>query len=134
MRSPRWGDKTVDIETLIGETPIRITGMVDGAEEVTITTESGREFVMYHRQDCCEHVYLAEVIGDVLCLVDTPILQARMDTNSDEPSTHEYSEDHLWTFYHISTVKGTVTLRWLGESNGYYGISVDFVELLEDSE
>ena len=49
-----------------------------------------------------------------------------------EESDGEYeeaSESGTWTFYRISTVMGTVTIRWIGESNGYYSESVDLVEL-----
>ncbi|WP_458249914.1 hypothetical protein [Bacillus paranthracis] len=31
-------------------------------------------------------------------------------------------------------MKGYVTLRWLGESNGYYSESVDFVQLENEDE
>lgn len=37
--------------------------------------------------------------------------------------------DEQWTFYKFASAKGYVTVRWYGESNGYYSTSVYFEEV-----
>jgi hypothetical protein len=65
---------------------------------------------------------LEEVIGDLNDLIGSPIIRATEDVSKEK----EYP---TWTFYNIATSKGHVTLRWCGESNGYYSESVDFCRL-----
>lgn len=110
-----------ELEDLIGKT---FTEVRRGEDSVRFVGE--KSYALYHEQDCCESVYLDDVVGDLVDLVGTPILSAYEETNSDNPKTHgKYKPDSFtWTFYRIATAKGTVTLRFYGESNGYYSESV----------
>ena len=121
------------VEVLIDEilTNIKINDM----EEIIFTCSNGRKFRMYHRQDCCENVRIEDIIGNIEDLLNTPILMAEEVINwGDEPeelkNKREYNEDsYTWTFYKFATIKGYVTIRWLGESNGYYSETVDFEKI-----
>jgi len=116
----------VGIEELKGKTLTKVWRVGDDVLE--FQTDCGERYRLYHSQDCCENVNLAEVIGDIDDLVGAPILEAEERTSrEDKPS--DYAESWTWTFYKLGTIKGHVTLRWLGESNGYYSESVDFCKL-----
>lgn len=77
--------------------------------------------VLMHDQECCESVMLEDVAGSLDDLAGSPITMAEERT---EGKDHEYGSQ-TWTFYKFATVKGYVTMRFNGESNGYYSETVD---------
>lgn len=111
-------------EDLVGFTITAIDAAV-GDYKVLIELSDGRKMLMFHHQDCCESVRVEDICGDLADLIGTPILQAEVPSSDDRPEPEVNAESCTWTFYRIATVKGAVTIRWLGESNGYYGEGVD---------
>ena len=110
---------------ITGITFVSIYGAVKGADEIIFTTISGHKYKMWHEQNCCEAVQLDDLIGDISDLLNSPILSYEEVSNSENQPTKN-TESWTWTFYKFQTAKGFVTLRWLGESNGYYSEKVTF--------
>lgn len=77
---------------------------------------NGAIYEQYHESDCCESVNIEDIDGELNDLLDFPLLQAE-ETTQDDPNA---SESATWTFYKFATIKGYVTIRWYGSSNGYY--------------
>jgi len=117
----------VVFKDLEGKILLGIEGKV-GDEEITFTTNTGERYIMYHEQDCSESVTVEDICGDLNDLISTPILLAEETTSDYNPEgvVKECQDSFTWTFYHLRTKKGTVTIRWYGESNGYYSEQVDF--------
>jgi hypothetical protein len=111
---------------LIGKTITKITGGKPSDDIVTFETSDGSIYKMLHYQDCCESVLIDDVVGDLEDLLNTPILSASEDVNPDEKKDCECAESCTWTFYNIGTIKGFVTIKWFGTSNGYYSEGVSF--------
>lgn len=110
-----------------------------GDHTINFETVDGRKFQMFHLQDCCEGVFLEDVCGDLADLIGHPILTAEevtSDVNPPDakPDTIEYQECFMWTFYKFATIKGNVTLRWYGDSNGYYSVAVSFEEIKQEED
>ena len=82
-------------------------------------------YLFYHGQDCCESVRIGDIVGDLNDLLFSPILRAEETTDGYNVAP-ENADSYTWTFYTFTTRKGTVTVKWLGESNGYYSEGVDF--------
>lgn len=121
----------MSIDILLGKTITEITG-TEGDERIVFETSDGKKYKMFHEQDCCEQVYLEDVTGDFSDLIGSPIVQAEESSSQENPPEFEpdgYQDSFTWTFYRLATNKGTVVLRWYGESNGYYSESVDVVEV-----
>lgn len=117
-----------EFSELLGKALIAIEGGV-GDDVVRFVCADGSAYRQYHSQDCCENVEVNEIYGDFSDLLGSPILLAEEVTYGDEPAPNDGatgSESYTWTFYKLRTLNGDVTIRWLGESNGYYSESVYF--------
>lgn len=129
-------DITFDI--LLGKTLTDVR--VDGINEIHFYTEH-EHYVLTHIQDCCEHVYIESIIGDLTDLVGSPLTLAEeasnnWDSTGDAKLLHALmgplpgsDESYTWTFYKLATVNGYVDIRWYGTSNGYYSESVTFYKV-----
>lgn len=124
----------VEFSTLVGKTLKYV--VQEGDDQLRFTTEDGEVYLMFHEQDCCEGVYIEDINGDLSDLVGFPVLMAEERTGerpADIPMPEYGIDSETWTFYRISTIRGTVVIRWLGESNGYYSEGVDFEKVKENS-
>ncbi len=108
---------TTEIKEMLGVTMDSVEQLGD---DELIFTNGGRQYIFYHLQDCCEDVHIEDIVGDLSDLVGSPILQA------EEVTEYGGNPEGTWTFYKFATIKGSVTVRWLGQSNGYYSERVDF--------
>ena len=62
------------------------------------------------------------MVGDPKELIGAVVRVA--EEREGESENVEYGTQ-TWTFYTLRTNKGSIDIRWLGESNGYYSESVD---------
>lgn len=99
--------------------------------EVIFTSKRGKSYIMNHQQDCCESVNIESIEGDLKDLQGSPLLQADEETSNTDPVGYKRQwppDSFKWTFYRFATIKGSVVIRWLGESNGYYSEDVSITE------
>lgn len=119
------------VADLLGKTMTNVERrVVYEDDELVFTLDDGSRYKLYHNQDCCEHVSIEDITGDLSDLIGSPLTMAEEVTSSENPPGIEKdSQDSFtWTFYKFATAKGYVTIRWYGESNGYYSESVDFAK------
>lgn len=119
--------KLVKFSELLGKT---ITYLHKTEDVLLFICDDDTKYIQFHIQECCESVILEDVCGDLSDLIGTPILYAE-EVGGQTGETGDY-ESHTWTFYKLSTIKGSVTLRWYGTSNGYYSESVDFAQIITE--
>lgn len=121
-----------DVSNLVGKTfkdIYKFEGEIYSSfnDGLLFVTDEGEEYVMTHYQDCCEDVYIEDIEGDLDDLIGTPILKSEKVQNDQVEGPN--GDTHTWTFYKFATAKGYVTIRWYGESNGYYSEEVELYKI-----
>lgn len=120
----------IEVSELVGEIITHIIINEDKTEMIfVVESQGGYEFYkFYHEQDCCESVELYDVNGDLNDMIDEVVIKAEEVRQEAKDDELQYDESGTWTFYKFATSKGYITLRWLGESNGYYSEVMSFVK------
>ena len=116
--------------SMIGAVITNIEGATIGSDKMSFYASNGKKFIFHHWQSCCENVSIDDICGDINDLLNSPIIEAEEVSNTDAPKV-DY-ESYTWTFYRYSTNKGSVTVKWLGTSNGYYSEGVYFDEEISE--
>ena len=119
------------LEDLVFEKELKgktLVSVENTGDEVIFKTENGETYKLYHCQDCCESVSVEDICGDLNDLIGSPLIEAEEVTSRENPEgvQKEWQEIFTWTFYKLRTANGAVTIRWYGESNGFYSESVEF--------
>lgn len=93
-----------------------------------VTTHRG-VYAFHHDRTCCEKVELGDVTGGIDDIIGKPLLLVEESISVEDRDMSRLR----WTFYKFATVKGYVTMRWDGKSNGCYSEEVD-LSLIEDGD
>ena len=118
----------VSFETLLGKVLIKVE-VIEEEEEIKFIDNIGGVYKLYHSQQCCENVRIEDIEGDILDLIGYPILQADESTNTEDLlGKPEQADGFTWTFYKLATIKGYVTIRFFGTSNGCYSETAQLYE------
>jgi len=121
----------INISELVGKTIVSIEGAEKDNDEIIFICEDGSVYKMYHKQSCCESVYIEDVCGNTVDMIGTPILFAEDVSNTcDKEQLEENHDYYTWTWYKLATEKGWLSIRWYGTSNGCYAEDADFVQLI----
>lgn len=115
----REGARQGSMSDLIGK--VCIYAEQDGDEQIVFVFDDGTFAKMYHSQDCCESVSIEDVNGDLEDLIGVP-LEVFEERTQSAPSSYGSA---TWTFYCLRTIRGSIDIRWHGESNGYYSETAD---------
>lgn len=124
--------KVVQFEKMLGKTFVEVKA---DHWSVVFKEAGGGKYTLYHEQECCESVWIESIDGDLADLQGSPLLLAEEVSNVTEARLEgvdrgdvdklkvENNHEEEWTFYKFATVKGHVTVRFVGLSNGYYSVS-----------
>lgn len=132
-----------DFALLNGKTIVDIQGLPgdgnpdDGKQDcLTFVCADGSAFRVYHQQDCCEHVSLGSIRGDISKITGFRVVDSfAYEDTVYIPSDIDYKPGHgdsfTVTVHTIITTEGVIQFVWLGVSNGYYSESIYFTRTHE---
>lgn len=110
---------------MIGET-IKYIDVDEYDHQIRVETESGRVFLIYHKQDCCESVRLVDINGNIKHLEGKVIEDF---SHMSKRYSNEYGNSETTTIITFFVDDSTVTTRLIGESNGYYSEEISVEEI-----
>jgi hypothetical protein len=113
-------------EDLLGKTLKKIENINN--EYLIFQLKNNHLFCLYHEQDCCEKVTIEDICGDLNDLINVPILLAEL-IEQKNPEDRITCTTSTWSFYKLSTIKGSVTIRWYGSSEGEYSETVNWKKI-----
>lgn len=116
-------NKIEEFSNLKGKIIKSVEGLSKHSECITFNCTDGSIYYLYHERDCCESVRVEDIAGDVSDLIGQEILIAEESEAKDPGFLSQYESEYescTIVFYTLRTMKGTVVIRWFGDSNGYY--------------
>ena len=119
----------VNFFELKGQIVKEIINLQEDNDEVFIRTNDGT-YKLYHQQDCCEHVRIYNVIGNVADIIGEVVF-AEEDAGANDPDWYkeDYHDSHTWTKYVLKTENASLEFWFLGESNGYYSENISIKKI-----
>jgi len=125
-------ERTVLIECFLGKTFINV--FKKSIDTIVFIENGGTKFIMT-KDKWGERGSIDDIIGDLKDLIGSPILMAEEATDGHlQPKELQsgggfhivgegkvrWQDSYTWAFYKLATIKGYVTVRWYGYSNGFY--------------
>ena len=139
----RWEHQT-EIKNLVGKRVLAVNGLKAGSEAADFLLSDGSIFEMAYHHDCCASCDILDLDCEPADFIDQEILAAEEVSSElrangllgwfqEHAPADEYPpESYTWTFVKFTTPKGHFTIRWYGESNGYYSESPSYTLLPAD--
>ncbi len=129
------GTEVTVFSDLIGKSISVISTVVPGTEVIFFTLYDNSIWKMWYEDGAPVAATVAEVVGDIKDIMDSALLEAESISQKAKPEDipEGYDPSATWTFYKFRTRKGSVVIRWLGISNGWYSEKVNFMRIGVDA-
>lgn len=129
-----WFKDMIEFSTLKGKVIDEILIGTYLGEDAIIFKTRDKSYIMIHDQECCESVTIDDICGDLNDIIGEEVVVATEDQNEENPNEEKLEYSFTWTFYHIETFHGDVTIKWFGTSNGYYSEDASLYEIDESDD